>query len=152
MSWLAATAGVAIIATLWPAGVLADRLGRAPLLYVSSVLGAGGTLLFYLAQNLTHVILIGIVLGIAAGLFFSAGRALITDMVSERRAALQMGLANFALVGGLAASRLGGPLVDFLNGVQQHSGYYVMLLICAGAFCMGAFFIHRMMKTVRIPV
>ena len=95
MSWLAATAGLAIILTLWPAGVLADRVGRAPLLYVSSALGAGGTLVFYLAQNLVHVVLIGIVLGVAAGLFFSAGRALITDMVSENRAALQMGLANF---------------------------------------------------------
>ena len=149
MSWLAATAGLAIILTLWPAGVLADRVGRAPLLYVSSALGGGGTLLFYLAQNLLHVVLIGIVLGVAAGLFFSAGRALITDMVSENRAALQMGLANFALVGGLAASRLGGPLVDFLNGIQEHSGYYVMLLVCAVAFCMGAFFIHRMMRGIR---
>ncbi len=149
MSWLAATAGLAIILTLWPAGVLADRVGRAPLLYVSSVLGGGGTLLFYLAQSLLHVVLIGIVLGVAAGLFFSAGRALITDMVSENRAALQMGLANFALVGGLAASRLGGPLVDFLNGIQEHSGYYVMLLVCAVAFCMGAFFIHRMMRGIR---
>ena len=149
MSWLAATAGLAIILTLWPAGVLADRVGRAPLLYVSSALGGGGTLLFYLAQNLLHVVLIGIVLGVAAGLFFSAGRALITDMVSENRAALQMGLANFALVGGLAASRLGGPLVDFLNGIQEHSGYYVMLMVCAAAFCMGAFFIHRMMRGVR---
>ena len=148
MSWLAATAGVTIIVTLWPAGVLADRVGRAPLLYVSSALGGGGTLLFYLAQNLVHVVLIGIVLGVASGLFFSAGRALITDMVSERRAALQMGLANFALVGGLAASRLGGPLVDFLNGIQENSGYYVMLLVCAGAFCMGAFFIHRMMRGI----
>ncbi len=149
MSWLAATAGLAIILTLWPAGVMADRVGRAPLLYVSSALGGGGTLLFYLAQNLLHVVLIGIVLGVAAGLFFSAGRALITDMVSENRAALQMGLANFALVGGLAASRLGGPLVDFLNGIQEHSGYYVMLMVCAVAFCMGAFFIHRMMRGLK---
>ena len=149
MSWLAATAGLAIILTLWPAGVMADRVGRAPLLSVSSALGGGGTLLFYLAQNLLHVVLIGIVLGVAAGLFFSAGRALITDMVSENRAALQMGLANFALVGGLAASRLGGPLVDFLNGIQEHSGYYVMLMVCAVAFCMGAFFIHRMMRGLK---
>ena len=115
MSWLAATAGLAIILTLWPAGVLADRVGRAPLLYVSSALGGGGTLLFYLAQNLLHVVLIGIVLGVAAGLFFSAGRALITDMVSESRAALQMGLANFALVGGAGgfpAGRAAGGLFE----------------------------------------
>ena len=104
--------------------------------------------MFFLAQNLVHVVLIGIVLGVAVGLFMSAGRALITDMVSENRAALQMGMANFALVGGLAAARLGGPLVDFLNGISENSGYYVMLVLCAVAFCMGAFFIHRMMRGV----
>ena len=146
VSVLSASVGATIIVTLWPAGVLTDRLGRAPLLYVSSALGGAGTLMFFLAQNLMHVVLIGIVLGVAVGLFMSAGRALITDMVSENRAALQMGMANFALVGGLAAARLGGPLVDFLNGISENSGYYVMLVVCAGAFCMGAFFIRRMMR------
>ena len=148
VSVLSAAVGATIIVTLWPAGVLTDRLGRAPLLYVSSALGGAGTLMFFLAQNLVHVVLIGIVLGVAVGLFMSAGRALITDMVSENRAALQMGMANFALVGGLAAARLGGPLVDFLNGISVNSGYYVMLAICAGAFCMGAFFIRRMMRGI----
>ena len=146
VSILSAAVGATIIVTLWPAGVLTDRVGRAPLLYVSSALGSAGTLTFLLAQNLVHVVLIGIILGVAVGLFMSAGRALITDMVSENRAALQMGLANFALVGGLAASRLGGPLVDFLNGISENSGYYLMLVLCAVAFCMGAFFIHRMMR------
>ena len=148
VSVLSASVGATIIVTLWPAGVLTDRLGRAPLLYVSSALGGAGTLMFFLAQNLVHGVLIGIVLGVAVGLFMSAGRALITDMVSENRAALQMGMANFALVGGLAAARLGGPLVDFLNGISENSGYYVMLVLCAVAFCMGAFFIHRMMRGV----
>ena len=107
VSVLSAAVGATIIVTLWPAGVLTDRLGRAPLLYVSSALGGAGTLMFFLAQNLVHVVLIGIVLGVAVGLFMSAGRALRTDMVSENRAALQMGMANFALVGGVGRGPAG---------------------------------------------
>ncbi len=134
--------GITIIVTLYPAGLLSDKFGRRTLLFVSAALGSGGSLLFLLAQSLTHVVLIGIILGVAVGIFMAAGRALITDMVSENRAAQQMGLANFALIGGLAVSKLGGGAVDFLNGFSDNLGYYTLLVVCAGAFLMGAFFIN----------
>lgn len=141
---LAVAVGLTIIITLYPAGVLADRLGRKPLLYISAALGSTGSLLFFLAQNLTHVVLIGILLGVAVGIFMSAGRALITDMVSERRAAQQLGLANFALLGGMAVAKLGGVGIDFLNGFSDNLGYYALLTLCAASFCVGALLINSL--------
>ena len=141
---LAVAVGLTIIITLYPAGALADRLGRKPLLYISAALGSTGSLLFFLAQNLTHVVLIGILLGVAVGIFMSAGRALITDMVSDRRAAQQLGLANFALLGGLAVAKLGGVGIDFLNGFSDNLGYYALLTLCAASFCLGALLINSL--------
>ena len=141
---LAVAVGLTIIITLYPAGVLADRLGRKPLLYISAALGSMGSLSFFLAQNLTHVLLIGILLGVAVGIFMSAGRALITDMVSERRAAQQLGLANFALLGGLAVAKLGGVGIDFLNGFGDNLGYYALLTLCAASFSVGALLINSL--------
>ena len=141
---LAVAVGLTIIITLYPSGVLADRLGRKPLLYISAALGSTGSLLFFLAQNMTHVVLIGILLGVAVGIFMSAGRALITDMVSERRAAQQLGLANFALLGGMAVAKLGGVGIDFLNGFGDNMGYYALLTLCAASFCVGALLINSL--------
>ncbi len=141
---LAVAVGLTIMITVYPAGLLSDRLGRRLPLFVSAVLGSAGTLCFFLASNLVHVVLIGILLGVAVGIFMTAGRALITDIVSERRAAQQMGIANFALLGGLAVSKLGGAGVDYLNGINDNLGYYMMLVFCAAAFCMGAILINML--------
>ena len=70
--------------------------------------------------------------------------ALITDMVSERRAAQQLGLANFALLGGLAVAKLGGVGIDFLNGFGDNLGYYALLTLCAASFCIGALLINSL--------
>ena len=109
VGFLAISVGVTVIVVLYPAGLLSDKVGRRLPLYVSAGLGSVGSLLYLFAQNLTHVLLIGVLLGVAVGIFMAAGRALITDIVSERRAAQHMGFANFALIGGLAASKLAGP-------------------------------------------
>lgn len=144
VGFLAISVGVTVIVVLYPAGLLSDKVGRRLPLYVSAGLGSVGSLLYLFAQNLTHVLLIGVLLGVAVGIFMAAGRALITDIVSERRAAQHMGFANFALIGGLAASKLAGPGVDYLNGLNDNLGYYVLLVLCAAAFCIGAVLVNVM--------
>ena len=137
---MAAAVGITIIIALYPAGLLADRVGRRPLLIASAALGSAGSLLFFIAQDLTQVVLIGILLGLAVGIFMTAGRALITDMVSEHRAAQQLGFANFALLGGLAVAKLGGIAIDALNRQGDNLGYYTLLALCAASFLVAALF------------
>lgn len=135
---LAITVGAAILITLYPAGLLADKIGRRPLLLLSAFLGTTGSILFFIAQDLSHVIIIGTLLGIAVGIFIPAGRALIIDMISGRRAGEQLGVANFALVGGLALAKLGGIGIDALNTQGDNLGYYALLGVCATSFFIGA--------------
>ncbi|MQF70176.1 MFS transporter [SAR202 cluster bacterium AD-804-J14_MRT_500m] len=135
---LAVVVGITILLCLMPAGILADRIGRRPLLIFSAIIGSSGTILFFFASNLIHVILIGIPLGIAVGIFMTAGRAMITDMVSTKWPAFQMGIANLVLLGGLATAKLGGIAIDALNRHGDNLGYHVLVGICAISFLIGA--------------
>ena len=134
---LAAVVGGTILTTLYPAGLLSDRLGRRRLLIVSGITGSICSLLLCFSQNLTHVLLIGILMGVSIGVFMSAGRALITDLASRNRTATHLGIANLVLVSGLAISKLGGIAIDGLNNIQVDLGYYVLLGISSASFTIG---------------
>ena len=138
---LAIAVGITILVTLYPAGLLADRFGRRTLLVISASLGSVGSILFLVVENITQLVLIGMLLGVAVGIFMSAGRALITDMVSRDKAAQQLGIANFALMGGLAVAKLGGIAIDALNTMGENQGYYGLLVLCALSFLVGALLI-----------
>jgi MFS family permease len=138
---LAVVVGTTILITLYPAGLLSDHLGRRPLLIVSGTLGSICSLLLCFSQNLTHVILIAILMGISIGVFMSAGRALVTDLASKSRTATHLGIANLVLVGGLAISKLGGIAIDNLNNIQVDLGYYVLLGLSSASFAIGTIFV-----------
>lgn len=139
---MAVVVGTTVIITLYPAGFLADRIGRRPLLLFSAILGGIGSILLFFAQNIEHIVSIGILLGVAVGVFMTAGRALITDMVSENKAGQEMGIANFALLAGLAVSKLGGIVIDYLNSYSNNAGYYGLLVVCAASFLIGAIVVN----------
>jgi len=134
---LAAVVGGTVALTLWPAGFLADRVGRRPLLMASAAMGSAGSFLFLAATNLPQIMAIGVLMGAAVGIFMSAGRAMITDMVSRAKAAHQLGIANLALLAGLAASKGGGAAIDGLNRWQDDLGYNALLAVCGACFLAG---------------
>ncbi|MBD47702.1 MAG: hypothetical protein CL891_01190 [Dehalococcoidia bacterium] len=145
---LAAVVGATILITLYPAGLLSDRLGRSQLLIVSGIKGSICSLLLCFSQNLTHVLLIGILMGVSIGVFMSAGRALITDLASKSQTATHLGIANLVLVGGLAVSKLGGIAIDSLNNIQVDLGYYVLLGISSASFAIGTVLVSILNKKV----
>ncbi|GIK38865.1 MAG: MFS transporter [Chloroflexota bacterium] len=120
--------GAGIFLLVLPAGAIADRIGRRPLLVAAGLLAAAGAMLFVFLRDVNLLFLAGGLLAVGAGIFTSASWALATDIVPKEEGALYLGLANAATVLGSISGRLGGPVIDGLNGLTGTStaGYTVV--------------------------
>ncbi|MBI1881982.1 MAG: MFS transporter [Chloroflexi bacterium] len=107
--------GAGVFLLVLPAGAIADRIGRRPLLIVAGLLAAAGATLFIFLQDINLLFIAGGLIAGGAGIFASASWALATDIVPKNEGALYLGLANAATVLGSIGGRLGGPLIDGLN-------------------------------------
>ncbi len=132
--------GLVIVSALFialPAAKSSDRLGRRPLILVGGLLGAAGVLLLVFSHYelvpgsvlhpLAHFLhvprlaaqatLVGVLIGIGYGLFFSVDWAFIQDIIPANEAGLFMGFSNIATAGsGVVARFVGGFLLEFNNG------------------------------------
>ena len=140
-----ATAGFSIVAVagmlaiVYPAGRLSDRVGRRLIAIASGLLGAFGIALIFLFQHsYTLIMFSGGLIGIAFGAFMSTNWALATDLVAEGEEARYLGLTNLATAGGAALARLIGPVIDFFNGYSLNLGYQVMLGVSFIYFVVGS--------------
>ncbi len=123
---IVAVAGM--LAVVYPAGRLSDRIGRRPIAITSGFLGALGIALIFLFQHsYTLIMLGGGLVGVSFGAFVSTNWALATDLVAKGEEARYLGLTNLATAGGAALARLIGPVIDFFNAYSPGLGYSVML-------------------------
>jgi len=126
---LVAVAGM--LAIVYPAGRLSDRVGRRPIVVTSGLLGALGiALIFFFQHSYILIMCCGGLVGIAFGAFMSTNWALATDLIPKSEAARYLGLTNLASAGGAALARLIGPVIDFFNASSPGLGYNVMLGAC----------------------
>ena len=130
---------VGMLAVVYPAGRLSDRVGRRPVVVASGLLGALGIALIFLFQhNYLFIIFCGGLVGISFGAFMSSNWALATDLVGKGEEARYLGLTNLATAGGAALARLIGPVIDFFNAYSPGLGYSVMLGACFTYFLAGS--------------
>ncbi len=122
---IVAVAGM--LAVVYPAGRLSDRVGRRPIAVASGLLSALGILLLFFFPSYGYLMLCSGLVGISSGAFMSANWALATDLVAKGEEARYLGLANLATAGGAALARLIGPVIDFFNRYSPNLGYQVML-------------------------
>lgn len=125
---LTAITGFCLLATVYPAGWLSDRVGRRPIMAVSCFIGAVGILFLLVSNSYSWVMLAGGLLGVATGGFISANWAMATDLVGKGEEARYLGLTNLATAGASALAGLSGLLIDFLNNYTPGSGYQVILI------------------------
>jgi len=138
--------GIGMLAVVYPAGILADRLGRRPVIMVSGLLGACGVLVLLFATSYTIVLGGGAIIGIATGGFVSANWALATDLVNKGEEAKYLGLTNLATAGGSALARLIGPAIDLFNVSRPGMGYQIMLVTCFAYFVIGSLLVLKIKK------
>jgi len=132
-------AAAGMLAVVYPAGRLSDRVGRRPVVVTSGLLGAIGIALIFLFQH-SYILIIfcGGLVGISFGAFMSSNWALATDLVGKGEEARYLGLTNLATAGGAALARLIGPVIDFFNAHSFGLGYSVMLGACFIYFLTGS--------------
>jgi Na+/melibiose symporter-like transporter len=135
--------GVGLLAVVYFAGLLTDKIGRRPVIVGAGFLGALGTIALYFSTNLWQVLLCGMLLGMCAGAWVSSQWALATDLVGKTEAGKYIGLVNLSVAVAGVLSRLIGPLIDALNAGGTHSGYQVMLLVCVIYFLAGSVILLR---------
>ncbi len=133
---IVAVAGM--LAVVYPAGRLSDKVGRRPIAFSSGLLGALGILLLFFFPGYIYLMLCGGLIGIAFGAFMSTNWALATDLVAKGEEARYLGLTNLATAGGAALARLMGPVIDFFNAYSLNLGYSVMLSACFIYFLVGS--------------
>lgn len=139
--------GLALLIVTLPAGWVADRVGRRPLVVIAGLLSTLGIVSVLIFRSRSLLIAAGILIGLGAGIFLSANWALITDIVPEREAARYLGIANIASAGGSAVARfLGGALIDPINRLvgDPAAGYYGLYTLAGLAFLVGTWAILRM--------
>jgi len=125
--------GGSMLAVVYAAGRLSDRVGRRPVAFFSGLIGTIGIgLLFYFHSYHLMLAAAGL-LGIGLGGLFSSNWALAVDLVPRNEAARYLGLTNLATAGGSALARLQGPMIDFANARSPGMGYDIMLWICFGS-------------------
>ena len=122
--------GIFVLLSALPSGWLADRFGKKPLLAISGLLAALGTLVVLVAPNLTVINVGGCLIGAAAGLFYSANWALGTQLVPQEQAGRYLGLSNLAGAGaGAIGAYIGGPIADSMGYTLLFAIYGLLFLL-----------------------
>jgi MFS family permease len=122
--------GVSLLIVVYPAGYLADRIGRRPIVIASGLISAFGFVILLFFHAYFYIMLAGALLGIANGGFMSANWAMATDLVAKDEEARYLGLTNLATGGACAIAAFAGPIIDILNTYGTNLGYQVVFVSC----------------------
>lgn len=141
-SRLTIVVGVMIFFSALVGGWLVDRLGHKPMLLVSAVLGACGSVIVLATRDEMIIFLGGALIGLGAGLFYAANWALGTLLAPRAEAARYLGISNLAGAGaGAIGASIGGPIADYFTRTVPGDpglGYSLIFAIYAALFLVSA--------------
>lgn len=143
--------GLPLTLVVFPAGMLSDRLGRRRTNLLAGALVTLGIFSLAFATSLSQASIFGVVIGIGTGIFLSANWALATDLIPEERSGVFLGLTNLATAGASAASRLGGPLIDWGNTLRPEAylGYPALFVLASLSVLVGTLLVLRIHEPER---
>jgi MFS family permease len=109
-------ATVASLLSIIPASRLSDRVGRKPVIYVCTALGAIGVAIIAIAPNVPVAVAGAALFGASQGTFLSVDWALMTDIIPRAAAGRYMGLSNVVTASATTIGvAIGGPVIDIVN-------------------------------------
>ena len=159
---------ICAFAVALPAARASDRFGRRPFILVGGLLGAVGVVMLVFSNYellpaklvepvsdalkvpdlAAQATLVGILIGIGYGLFFSVDWAFIQDVIPADEAGLFMGFSNIATAGsGIIARFVGGFLLDPFNAGPRifglPGGFPVIFSVFSAWLLIGALLILK---------
>jgi Na+/melibiose symporter-like transporter len=135
-----AIASLISLLALVPAARLSDRIGRKPVIYGCTAIGALGVFLIAIAPAVPVAIIGAALFGASQGTFLAVDWALMTDIIPKASSGRYMGLSNVVTASSTTlAVIIGGFVLDFVNaGFGKGSGVRVEYLFGVAYFVIGA--------------
>ena len=136
--------GACMLAVVYPAGRLSDKVGRKLIIVYSGLVSALGIMLLFFSHSYIPIMLSGALLGFSFGAFMSTNWALAIDLVAKGEEARYLGLTNLATAGGSALTLfIIGPMIDFFNAYSPGLGYQAMFLVCFTSLVAGSLLVLK---------
>jgi MFS family permease len=144
-------ATIASLLSIVPASRLSDRIGRKPVIYGCTALGAAGVLTLAVAPTIPIAVIGATVFGASQGIFLSVDWALMTDIIPKAASGRYMGLSNVVTASSTTiAVIIGGPLIDIVNrSVGIGAGPRFELVFGVVYFAIGAFLLRPVVEPIR---
>ena len=144
-------ATVVSILSIIPASRLSDRVGRKPVIYVCTALGAAGVLTIAVAPNVPVAAVGAAIFGASQGIFLAVDWALMTDIIPKASSGRYMGLSNVVTASSTTiAVIIGGLLIDAVNrSAGSGAGPRVELLFGLAYYVIGAFLLRPVVEPMR---
>ena len=129
------------IATI-PSGIISNRVGRKPMIYLAAGVGSIGLAVAALAPSPAILLVGATLIGIGSGTFLAVDWALMTDIIPKASSGRFMGISNLAVgLAGPVAALVAGPIIDIVGGEAETADgpraaflFGVAFFIAAAAF------------------
>jgi MFS family permease len=146
-----AIASVVSLLSIVPASRLSDRIGRKPVIYACTAIGALGLFLIAVAPGVPMAIVGAALFGASQGTFLAVDWALMTDIIPRASSGRYMGLSNVVTASSTTiAVIIGGFVIDLVNrAFGVGTGVRIELLLGVAYFVLGAFLLRPVVEPDR---
>jgi MFS family permease len=149
-----AIASVASLLSIVPAARISDRIGRKPVIYACTGIGAFGLFLIAVAPGVPVAIVGAALFGASQGTFLAVDWALMTDIIPRASSGRYMGLSNVVTASSTTiAVIVGGFVIDLVGkALGASTGIRVELLFGVVYFALGALLLRPVVEPDRRTV